>query len=360
MPNMLTGFRGPMLARMHKGAAFAPGAKLFMSEKLDGVRAVWGCKGSRSLMLTRNANTIEKIPAVLADRLHALQSRIAQKAHVPPKNLVLDGELWAGRGNFQKCVSLVRTASSDAEERWAFSTDSARSEAVETRKRLFVKELTAGKLPTLSWAVQYMLFDFYHPEFSFEKRYALMREAVAQEAGVGGHGDVLRLVESTPLKYPTGTKEATQAQITEMCRRFMKDIDKKKGGIAEGFMLRSATSLYEAGTRSRELVKVKGIDDHEGVCIGTMPGEGRLRGMVGALRCRWATKKGPVEFCVGSGLTDEQRSYKYVAKNILNRPVTIEHLGVTEELKPRHPVFIITRFDRSASEVMRRGGLLAD
>ena len=67
-----------------------------MSEKLDGVRALW----NGSDLLTRNGNPIHA-PAWFTDAL-------------PP--VALDGELWMGRGKFQATVSVVRTLVPDDEE----------------------------------------------------------------------------------------------------------------------------------------------------------------------------------------------------------------------------------------------------
>jgi DNA ligase-1 len=69
----------------------------WMSEKLDGVRAVWDCR--------------------------TLSTRTGQQIHAPqwfldalPSGEPLDGELWIGRGQFQQTVGVVR--SHDAGEAW--------------------------------------------------------------------------------------------------------------------------------------------------------------------------------------------------------------------------------------------------
>ena len=69
----------------------------WISEKLDGVRAVWDCR--------------------------TLTTRTGQQIHAPqwfvdalPKGEPLDGELWIGRGQFQQTVGLVR--SHDGGDSW--------------------------------------------------------------------------------------------------------------------------------------------------------------------------------------------------------------------------------------------------
>ena len=69
----------------------------WMSEKLDGVRAVWDCRQLR----TRTGNVIHAPAWFLRDL---------------PVGEPLDGELWLGRGRFQETVSVVQ--SHDAGPEW--------------------------------------------------------------------------------------------------------------------------------------------------------------------------------------------------------------------------------------------------
>jgi DNA ligase-1 len=84
-----------MLANAYAGES---PAGWLMSEKLDGVRAIW----DGAQLLTRNGNRIHA-PAWFTAALPAL---------------ALDGELWLGRGKFQATVSTVRKkTANDAEWR---------------------------------------------------------------------------------------------------------------------------------------------------------------------------------------------------------------------------------------------------
>lgn len=67
----------------------------WMSEKLDGVRAIWDGK---SCLWSRQRNSFPA-PKWFTDML--------------PKNTWLDGELWIARGEFQKTVSVVKCGSQD-------------------------------------------------------------------------------------------------------------------------------------------------------------------------------------------------------------------------------------------------------
>ena len=66
----------------------------WVSEKLDGVRCLWD--GRR--LLSRLGNEFPA-PRWVLDSL--------------PAGVTLDGELWLGRGKFQECVSVVKSASAD-------------------------------------------------------------------------------------------------------------------------------------------------------------------------------------------------------------------------------------------------------
>ncbi len=62
-----------------------------MSEKYDGVRAMWD--GTR--FLSRNSNLLH-IPQSISSLM--------------PNDTTLDGELWFGRGSISECMSIVHKA----------------------------------------------------------------------------------------------------------------------------------------------------------------------------------------------------------------------------------------------------------
>lgn len=79
----------PMLARDLED--YVDPAGWWLSEKLDGVRAVWNGRA----LLSRNGNLL---PAP------------ASFTHALPRDTWLDGELWLGRGRFQETAAVVRRA----------------------------------------------------------------------------------------------------------------------------------------------------------------------------------------------------------------------------------------------------------
>ncbi len=84
----------PMLARIYRAQAVSD---WWMSEKFDGVRAIW----TGTELLTRQGNKIDAPESWLA-RL--------------PVGVPIDGELWAGRGNLNRVLSVYRRARPVASE----------------------------------------------------------------------------------------------------------------------------------------------------------------------------------------------------------------------------------------------------
>lgn len=199
----------------------------WMSEKLDGVRAIW--------------------------RDGAFWSRNGKPFHAPawfrrriPEGRSLDGELWAGRGVFDKTVSIVRSHSL---ERW--------------------EEIT------------YRVFDLPRSGEPFEKRQKMLADLLDGR-------EFVDLVPQTLCLGPTHLTEFTDEIVNF-------------GG--EGAMLREHGSLYE-GKRSGTLLKVKRFLDSEAEVVAHLPGKGKHKGRLGALEC---VTPDLVGFQVGTGFTDLER-----------------------------------------------------
>ena len=200
------------------------------SEKLDGVRAFWDGEALR----TRQGIVINT-PAWFVERF--------------PKRL-LDGELWAGRGQFERLSATVRKKNPDDAE-WR--------------------------------QVRYMLFELPQAPGDFRERARSIRQLVA-EANVPW----LEAVE----QFEAGSRKKLEQKLAAVV---------KAGG--EGLMLHRADAPYVTG-RSDVLLKMKLWNDAEATVIAHLPGRGKYQGMLGALRVR--TDKG-LEFSLGTGLSDALR-----------------------------------------------------
>ena len=201
-----------------------------VSEKLDGVRAFWDGQALR----TRNGNAINA-PAWFV-------------ANFPAQ--ALDGELWIGRGQFDRLSATIRRQAPDE---------------IEWRQ------------------VRYQVFELPHAPGTFRERDRALRR-VLSEAGV-------------PWLKPVEQFEIRNRKLLE---QRLDDIVKAGG---EGLMLHRADASYTTG-RSDVLLKMKRWNDAEATVIGHQPGKGKHAGMLGALRVRTADG---VEFMLGTGLTNALR-----------------------------------------------------
>jgi DNA ligase-1 len=230
----------------------------WMSEKLDGVRAYWD--GKR--LLSRQGNLF-----------HAPDWFIAGLPDV-----ALDGELWLGRKQFQRTVSIVRRQ--DKSDHW--------------------KE------------IRFLVFDAPQSEGGFEDRLKFLAETLD-----GKRQDYVRLHDHCRCRG--------MAELHEELSRI-----ESLGG--EGLMLRQPGSAYEVG-RSFTLLKIKSFRDAEAVVLNHQPGKGKFKGMLGALGVRLPDG---TEFSVGTGLSDaERRNPPPVGSTITFRYQELSDGGV-----PRFPSFI--------------------
>lgn len=201
-----------------------------VSEKLDGVRAYWD--GEK--LVSRSGRQIAA-PAWFT-------------AEFPKRKL--DGELWLGRGQFERISALVR-----------------REQANDSDWR----------------EVRYMLFELPDAPGDFVARQTEMRTLVAQ-ANVAW-------LQQIP-QFSVVDRKSLQSHL---------DAVLADGG--EGLMLHRADAAYLAG-RSDVLLKFKKWLDDEAVVVGHLPGKGRNAGRLGALLVRRGDGR---EFRLGSGFSDEQR-----------------------------------------------------
>ena len=203
----------------------------WISEKLDGVRAFWNGKS----FLSREGNEFTA-PKWFTEVL--------------PTDVLLDGELYAGRGNFQDAVSIVRTTNSTL---WPDR-------------------------------ISYQIFDIVDrtSTIPFEERISRLQRLFPRQI------DWLGIVDQ------------------EKCQS-RSHLQQKLDGIqalgGEGLMLREAKSVY-IPSRSKTLYKVKTFLDAEAVVIGYEPGKGKNNGICGALKCKMESGR---EFKIGTGLSDAMR-----------------------------------------------------
>ncbi|WIM05091.1 MAG: DNA ligase [Candidatus Nitricoxidivorans perseverans] len=217
-----------LLAERYQGGVDVP--QYWASEKLDGVRAHW----DGGQLRFRSGNPVP------APRWFV--------ATLPTQ--ALDGELWLGRGTFERLSGIVRRASPDDAE-WR--------------------------------EVRFMVFELPGSPGTFTERLERMRAVIGQ-ASVPW----LQTVE----QFRLADDKALKKRLAEVVRA---------GG--EGLMLHRADALYETG-RSAALLKVTPWLDDEARVVAHLPGKGKYAGMTGALQVEMPDGR---RFALGTGLTDDQR-----------------------------------------------------
>lgn len=234
----------------------------WVSEKFDGVRAYWN-----------GANFVSRQGNVF----HAPEWFTG----VLPK-MALDGELWLGRGEFERLSAVVRRQSPD---------DS-------------------------SWSgIKFMIFDLPGHTGVFDERLKRLEEIVADIKTPH-----IQLVEQ--FKVPD--HEALIKKLDDMV---------KQG--AEGLMLHLGSSVYKNG-RSDALLKLKKYFDAEAVVIDYISGKGKYKGMLGSLEVETSEK---IRFKIGSGFSDDERKHPPAIGSI----VTYKYFGLTKKGIPRFASFVRVR-----------------
>ena len=215
----------------------------WVSEKFDGVRALW----DGTVLRFRSGRSIAA-PAWFIAKL-------------PP--VPLDGELWMGRRKFDALSAAVRRSAPKDDEWRAL--------------KYLVFELppaTAAATPTPTTTPD---------SLDFTARAKLLTTTVQ-----GAAWPQLVAVEQFRLANHQALNERLKAVV-------------KSGG--EGLMLHRADAPYITG-RNAALLKLKPVSDAEGVVLAHIPGKGKYTGLMGALEIR--TDDG-LRLKIGTGFSDAVR-----------------------------------------------------
>lgn len=122
------------------------------------------------------------------------------------------------------------------------------------------------------------------------------------------------------------------------------ELDKQIALEHEGVMVNLADAVYE-GKRTKNILKVKAMQDCDLKIIGFEEGTGKNKGTLGAVIVDY---KG-FEVKVGSGFSDQDRNYFWVnQKELLGRVITVQYFEETTNKKDnslslRFPVYLELR-----------------
>ena len=251
----------PMLPEVYHDQVDVTG--WLMSEKLDGVRGYWDGRW----LWSKNGH-------LFAPPLEFVRDLPA---------FPLEGELWAGRGQFETVAAIVR--SEDQQERW-----------LQLRFAVFDAPAAGGNFAARISKAAAWFAD--HP---------------------AGHAFVIEQI-------PVQSEQHLQQELQRV---------EALGG--EGLIVRRADVPYAPG-RSPTILKVKSYLDAEATVIAQLPGKGRNLGRLGALLVRMDDG---TEFRIGSGFSDAERDQPPPPGTL----ITFKYYGRYASGIPRFPSFLRVRED---------------
>lgn len=194
----------------------------------------------------------------------------------------LDGELWLGRGRFEELSGFVRKAQPiDAEWR----------------------------------QVTFLVFELPGGAGQFTERARRLLEIV--------EGAQWPQLVAVP-QFRVADRNELQRKLDEVVRA---------GG--EGLMLHLADAPYLVG-RADALLKLKPLSDTEAVVVEHLPGKGKFKGLMGALRVEMPDGK---RFVLGTGFTDAARRHPPAVGTL----ITYTFRGLTKNGLPRCARFLRVR-----------------
>jgi len=246
----------PLLAKVYKQENVS---EWWVSEKLDGVRAIWN-----------------------GEKLHFRSGKLISAPDWFTENFpdqLMDGELWMGRGTFEKLSGIVRKIQPNHND-WR--------------------------------QVRYMLFELPEHPGTFTRRVRKMVKLT----------ETLKISWLHPIpQIRLNSEDALLNMLDEIVT---------KGG--EGLMLHRADSLYHSG-RSDDLLKLKPWQDAEATVVEILPGKGKFNGMMGSLL---VTDESGRRFRIGTGFSNKERRNPPAVGTV----ITYKFTGTTKKGLPKFASFL--------------------
>tara|TARA_B100000768_G_scaffold181342_1_gene203918 strand:+ start:799 stop:3018 length:2220 start_codon:yes stop_codon:yes gene_type:complete len=280
----------------------APPIGWWASEKWDGIRALWD--GEK--IISRGSGVGKpKVYTYIPEWF---------KNTLPP-GIPLDGEIWIGRGLFQKTSRLS-------------TLKPGKSYTIEQ-----IEKIWAGHSDP---PVLFKVFDIPNDTRPFEKRMSFLQTIVKDRKACW---DLLEYPDKKtfPLQFTEQVKIKSMEQLIKLYTKLTSE-------GAEGIMLRAPGSPYQT-KRSKYMLKYKIKEDAECILREYIPGDGKYIGMLGSLKCELMKdgKPNKVFTQIGTGLNDNQRE-NYNNSNSsdfipIGSIVSFSYMEMTNEGVPRHPVY---------------------
>ena len=269
----------------------------WVSEKLDGIRAIWDGEKflSRNSQSGLGSKVFSYVPQFVIDSM--------------PGGVALDGEIWLGRNKFNEMSSISN---------WIPG-----------------KKFKQAEIDDKWIQIKYKIFDIPNSTEPYEERMKILDKIILNNINccrLKGLKCILEKVEIIKVESPEHLQDIYRTLTS--CG-------------AEGVMLRAPNSPYEL-KRSKYLLKFKIKDDAEGIVIERLPGIGRLSGMLGSLKTELIKNsiRTGIITNVGTGFSDEERTNDTSSPNFIpvGSLISFSYMELTED-SVRHPSYRGIRTD---------------
>ena len=275
----------------------------YVSEKYDGIRAIWD--GEK--FISRGKKVFTYVPEYFIKLM--------------PPGISLDGEIWISRNNFKEVSRLSNLKIGSSKTKKEID-------------RLWEGHGGHGDKDSDNF-VKYMVYDIPDSTQPFQTRMKLLEQVVNNREIVWR--EEMKKTTKCPICF---TKQTLIESIEQLVTTYK--LLTSKG--AEGVMLRAPNSPYET-KRSKYLLKYKIKDDAEAIVTGYTMGTGKYKGLLGSLDCDLIIDKKPsgIKFNIGTGFTDKDRneynnmtSASYIP---IGSIVSFSYMELSPDSVPRHPVY---------------------
>ena len=276
-----------------------------MSEKFDGYRALFRYTEAGKGIFTSRSGKSFNAPEWF---LRSMPSRKILG------DSILDGELWAGRDNFQ-LMGVVR-------------------------KKVPIDE---------EWTqIQYQVYDVANLENTFIERLKHLKTIVSKTKRSWTLLKKSLQYPYTNLECPLVFAEQTLVESVSQMDDYYRQII---GNGGEGIMIKHPYQRYQNG-RSSYMLKYKPVFDREAQIVDYKMGEGKYKGLLGAFVCKplinhdtyMVVDEDQKHLFTLSGMDDNIRKH-YAKSHPLGTIITYECSGYTDNGKPRFGRYLRKRDD---------------
>ena len=317
------------------------------SEKFDGYRALFRYETSSGVVkpkfYSRQGNEFTP-PQWFLD---------AMPSHELLGDKILDGELWAGKENFQM-MGVVRKKVPQQKKKPVMRTktkDQKKTLAYEKKVEKWEKDYQ-DKLE--EWAkewnkIEYHVYDIVNGKGHFTQRLQDLESITKQHSKEWKKRVAqIQLPETVDKRCRVVFTEQHKITSLEQMKTLYEGLLKQG---AEGIMLKHPESPYE-GKRSSYMQKYKPAFDREAMIVDYKLGAGKYTGLLGSFVCQplinhdtyMSVDPDPSKMFTLSGMDDEIRN-NFQQTHPVGTIITFECSGFTDKGIPRHPRYLRIRED---------------